>query len=61
MEGILQNTMVSKPHFFVLVLSFEDHFRFVKLFLKKYLSINRIKSFNAVKKKKDSKKLIKNQ
>ena len=52
MEGILQNTMVSKPHFFVLVLSFEDHFRFVKLFLKKYLSINRIKSFNAVKKKK---------
>ena len=61
MEGILQNTMVSKPHFFVLVLSFEGHFRFVKLFLKKYLSINRIKSFNAVKKKKDSKKLIKNQ
>ena len=39
-------------HFFTLVLNLEDHFRFLMLFLKKYLNINRIKIFhlNTVKK-----------
>ena len=44
--------MTSNLILFLLVLSFEDHFRFFMLFLKKYLNINRNKFFdsNTVKK-----------
>ena len=44
-----------KTHFFLLlVLFFEDRFRFLMLFLNKYVNINRIKAFdlNTVKEKK---------
>ena len=46
--------MTSNPILFLLVLSFEDHFRFLMLFLNKYLNINRNKFFdlNTVKKEK---------
>ena len=42
-----------KTHFLLLVLSFEDHFRFLIIFLNKYLNINIIKIFdlNTVQKK----------
>ena len=46
---------------FLLVLSFEDHFRFFILFLNKYLNINRNKVFdlNTVKKEKALKSQLK--
>ena len=44
--------MTSNLILFLLVLSFEDHFRFVMLFLNKYLNINRNKFFDTVKKEK---------
>ena len=51
---ILQNTKSSDLIFFLLVLSFEDHFRFLILFFNKCLYINRNKFFdlNTVKKEK---------
>ena len=39
-------TMTSNLILFLLVLSFEDHFRFFMLFLNKYLNINRNKFFD---------------
>ena len=52
MTDILQNTMTSNLILFLLVLSFEDQFRFLMLFLNKYLNINRNTFFdlNTVKK-----------
>ena len=49
-----------KTHFLLLVLRFEDHYRFLMLFLNKYLNINRIKSFdlNTVKKAAESKSKV---
>ena len=46
---------------FFLVLSFEDHFKFVMLYLNKYLKINRVKTFdlNTVEKRKVSQKSVK--
>ena len=46
--------MTSNLILFLFVLSFEDHFRFFKLFLNKYLNINKNKFFdlNTVKKEK---------
>ena len=43
---ILQNTMDSKLLFLLLVLIFEDHFRFLMLFLNKFLNLNRINIFD---------------
>ena len=52
---------VSNFIFLLLVLSFEDHFRFIMLYLSKYLKINRVKTFdlNIVKKKKIQSKVSK--
>ena len=51
---ILQNNKASDLIFLLLVLSFEDHFRFFILFFNKCLYINRKKFFdlNTVKKEK---------
>ena len=51
--------MTSNLFFVLLVLSFEDHFRFIMLYLNEYLKINRVKTFdlNIVKKE----KLVKSQ
>ena len=51
--------MTSKPSFLLLVLSFEDHFRFLMLFLNKHLNVTRIKvsDLNALIKE----KAVKNQ
>ena len=52
-------SQISNLSFFVLVLGFEDHFRFFMLFLSKYLNRNRKKFFdlNTVKKE----EAVKNQ
>ena len=46
--------MTTKRMFLLLVISFEDHFRFLILLISKYLHINKIKIFdlNTVKKEK---------
>ena len=53
--------MTSKLIFLFLVLSFEDHFRFLMLFSNKYLNINKIKilNLNIVKKEKAVKSQLK--